>query len=83
MEYELSEHARQAVLTRQIALEWIDRALDTPALVSPDPVDSQLEHRCVAIPEFGGRVLRVVVNVYEHPWRVVTVHFHRGLRGKI
>jgi hypothetical protein len=35
------------------------------------------------LPEFGGRVLRVVVNKTVVPERVVTVYFDRTMKGKL
>ena len=37
-------------------------------------------HYIKAIPEHGGRFLRVIVNHHAAPGRVVTVFFDRGLR---
>lgn len=62
---------------RRIPREWMERALYSPKLREQDPVDPDLEHRLVEIPEFEGRVLRVVVNVAVAPPRVITVHFDR------
>jgi hypothetical protein len=38
-----------------------------------DPVDPVLEHRLGCIDEYGGRVLRVIVNSNVDPLRVITV----------
>ncbi len=77
MEYILTEHAREALEKRQILLAWMERALTTPEVTEADPVDPQLEHRLARIPEFGNRVLRVIVNAERNPPHVVTAFFDR------
>ena len=49
----------------------------------PDRRDAALEHRLGVIDEFGGRVLRVVVNPSAIPIGVVTVYFDRKLKGTL
>lgn len=83
MNYTLSEHAKKVLAEREIQLEWLERTLHEPVLRRPDPDDSLLERRYRAIPEFEGRVLRVVVNVAIEPVRVVSVFFDRSMRGKL
>jgi hypothetical protein len=77
MDYMLTEHARDALQKRQIALAWVERALSTPEATEADPVDQDLEHRLARIPEFGNRVLRVIVNGKKTPPLVVTAFFDR------
>jgi hypothetical protein len=60
--YALSQHARDVLQERQISVAWMERTLDRPDLIEPSSRDSSLESRLAKIPEFGGRVLRVVVN---------------------
>jgi len=55
----------------------MEQALTTPGVTEADPVDPDLEHRLARIPEFGDRVLRVIVNGRKTPPRVVTVFFDR------
>jgi uncharacterized DUF497 family protein len=83
MSYTLSEYAKKVLAEREIQLEWLERTLREPTLRRPDPDDSSLERRYRAIPEFGGHVLRVVVNVAIQPVRVVSVFFDRSMRGKL
>jgi hypothetical protein len=75
MKYELSQHAKDSVAEREIPLQWIERVLNAPTRRMPDRRDAALEHRFGVIEEFGGRVLRVVVNPSALPLRVVTVYF--------
>ena len=66
---------------RGIPIEWIERTLDTPELVVPDPSDLTIERCFRRIPEFGARVLRVAVNRTVEPNRVVSVFFDRKMKG--
>ncbi|MGA2052214.1 MAG: DUF4258 domain-containing protein [Opitutales bacterium] len=83
MDYELTQHARDVLEERNIPLAWLERALAQPALVAPSATDTTLESRFIAIPEFGHRVLRVVVNKSAFPVRVVSVYFDRTMKGKV
>ncbi len=77
MAYELTEHARDALEKRKIELAWVERVLDLPEATEADPVDLDLEHRLARIPEWGNRVLRVIVNGKTTPPRIVTAFFDR------
>jgi hypothetical protein len=79
--YTLTRHASDSLRERHIALDWLERALWSPDWSETDPVDPSLEHRFKVIPEFGNRVLRVVVNVKASPLTVITAFFDRRLRG--
>ncbi len=83
MDYELTQHAENAVIRRKIRTEWLERALAAPERIVVDPVDDTLEHRLVIIPEYGDRVLRVVVNRITEPRRIVTLFFDRNMKGKL
>ena len=83
MRYQLSQHAAMRMAERKLPLEWIERALFAPALTEPDADDPALEHRLVAIEEAGYRVLRVICHPGATPWKVVTLHFDRSMKGKL
>jgi hypothetical protein len=83
MSYTLTEHAKKVLAEREIPLEWLERALNEPLLCALDPDDVSLERRYRPIPEYEGRVLRVVVNPSVEPVRVVSVFFDRKMRGKL
>ncbi len=51
-----------------------------PDVVEADTVDEELEHRLLHIPEFGNRVLRVIVKRRQTPLGIVTVFFDRRKR---
>lgn len=77
MDYVLTEHAQDALEKRQIQIAWVEQAFSAPETTETDPVDSDLEHRLTRIPEFGNRVLRVVVNGKRTPPHIVTIFFDR------
>ena len=83
MKFELTQHAKKALAEREIALEWVERAMSAPELRLPDPGDAAVERRYRRIPEHGGRVLRVAVNIAVEPERIVSVFFDRKMKGKL
>ncbi len=83
MNYQMTKHARMALEEREILIEWMERAMTAPELITPDPEDATVERRFRRIPEFGGRVLRVAVNTAVEPERVVSVFFDRTMKGKL
>ena len=54
--------------------------MNKPDWTEADSIDEDLEHRLARIPDFGNRVLRIIVNVNVTPPRVVTAYFDRGSR---
>ena len=83
MNFELTKQAQKTLDERGIPIEWLERALFEPECVLPDPDDATLERYFRRIPEFGERVLRVVVNTAVEPNRVVSVFFDRTMKGKL
>ena len=83
MKFELTQHAKKALAEREIALEWVERAMSAPELRLPDLGDAAVERRYRRIPEHGGRVLRVAVNIAVEPERIVSVFFDRKMKGKL
>ena len=79
-ELEFTRHAVQVMAEREIAVEWVERAVAGPTLRAPDPNDPEVERFYRRIPERDGRALRVVVNTHKAPWRVVSVFFDRNAR---
>ena len=81
MAYELTGHARQSLQKRPtIRLEWVERVLNQPERVEEDRIDPELEHRLCRIPEYDGRVLRVIVKRSTTPLRIITLYFDRKMR---
>ena len=83
MKYELTSHAKEALVERGISVAWLERTLREPESKKPDPNDPEVERRYRKIPEFGVRVLRVAVNTTVEPERVVSVFFDRSMKGKL
>ena len=84
MTYDLTDHARESLRKRPtILLEWVERVLEQPERVEPDSVDVDLEHRLGRIPEYDGRVLRVIVKKATNPLRIVTCYFDRKMRRQL
>jgi galactokinase len=78
--FELSEHARTVIREREIEMAWIAETLSRPSRTERDVRDVSLVHALHAIPERNDRVLRVVYNERQRPWKVVTAFFDRRER---
>ncbi len=77
---ELSTHAKDMLIERQIPEEWVWRTIKSPDRKEIG-ADKNL-HYFKAIEENENRVLRVIVNPRIEPERIVTVFFDRRLRRK-
>lgn len=77
---EYSRHAQDAIQERKIHEEWILNTIDFPDYVEVG-IDGN-EHYIKAITDFKGRFLRVVINPYVFPKRIVTVFFDRRIKRK-
>ena len=77
----LTRHAETKMHERGIRLEWIERTIRNPDWIEPEPRDSTAQRRFGPVPEFGGRMLRVVCVETESAVRVITVTFDRGARS--
>ena len=51
MKFELTKHAKQALVERVIPMEWVERAFSQPELRLPDPDDAEVERRYRKIPK--------------------------------
>ena len=78
----LTTHLRDALAERELPLEWVSRTIDDPELTEPDPLPHRWRHYR-RIPEFGDRVLRVVVEVATDERVVISVFFDRGAKRKL
>lgn len=76
-------NARDVLEEREISLDWLERVIVGPALIEASATNPELESRFARIPEYGDRVLRVVVNTQVVPERVVSVYFDRKMKGKL
>ena len=77
---QFSNHALDMLLERNILEDWVSRAITTSDR-SEIGLDNNT-HYIKAIPENGGRFLRVIVNERQNPKRVVTVFFDRRLKRR-
>ena len=77
-DFEFSTHAKDMLHERRIAEEWVWRTIETPSKKKKGK-DGNM-HYTKPIRERDGRVLRVVINPYVDPRRIVTVFFDRRLR---
>ncbi len=77
MDYTLTQHARNAIEKRKIEFVWVDQVFSIPEWLEQDKIDDDLEHRLSRIPEFDGRILRVIVNTKVSPQRIITAYFDR------
>jgi len=71
-------HARDMLAERQIPEQWVECAVATPFRTDRQPGGTV--HYLSKVPEWGGRILRVVVNPETSPATVVTVLFDRRSR---
>ena len=78
-----TQHAQDVFSKRKIPASWIDRAIAAPELTYRDEIDPGLTHYLKTIPEFGNRVLRVIMNTEADPQRLVTFYFDRKMKGKL
>ncbi len=78
MEYEFTEHASDMLRERKIQKVWVEWAIGDPD--KKEMKEDGTVHYIRAIPQYGGRYLRVVVNPATSPHRIVTVFFDRRLR---
>ncbi len=74
---QFSTHAQQVMRERLIPEDWVRRAIAVPDRLDSPPDGTT--HYIKAIPEHGGRFLRVVVNAGVTPPRIVTMFFDRRL----
>jgi hypothetical protein len=76
----LTAHAEVAATERAIDHDWIERTAREPEWAAPDPIDPAVARRFRAIPEHGGRVLRVACVETATEIRVLTVFFDRAAK---
>lgn len=73
-----SAHALDAAERRGVQLEWALRTIGDPDEVQPDPAHGIRTRAFRRIPEFGGRVLRVVYEEQQGTIVIVTVVWDRN-----
>ncbi|WP_429911223.1 DUF4258 domain-containing protein [Glycocaulis sp.] len=80
MRLRLTAHARERIEARGVKTEWIEAAVSHPDRTEPDPKDPDLVRYFKTLPEFNGRVLRVVSRQESGGYTIVTAFFDRGER---
>lgn len=80
MSLRFTSHVLERMEERGIAQAWIEMALAAPDATEPDPRGGGLVRSWRAIPEAGGRVLRVVHRQEGSNIVVVTAFLDRGFR---
>ncbi len=76
----LSAHTQDMLKERKIPEEWVWLTLDKPDWETRE--EDKNIHYFKSIPEYGERILHVVVNPQVSPRKVVTVFFDRKARRK-
>ena len=79
-QFEFTAHAENMILERNIAPGWVTTTISEP-LFTETKNDGTI-HYLKPIPEYGGRILRVVANPGSLPPRIITVFFDRRARRK-
>lgn len=74
----LTRHARERVEAGEVQVTWIEEAIPRPTWTRPDPNRASVTPSLKAIPEFGGRVLRVAHRRDGDDVLVITAFFDRG-----
>jgi len=77
---QFTRHAQDAFEERELDLDWIEKTVREPEWSRPDPRRAGVERRFRAIPEFGGRILRVACVESADEIRILTVFFDRDAR---
>jgi hypothetical protein len=75
-----TRHAEDAIAERELDRIWVERTVREPEWQLPDPRRSNVERRFRAIPEYGGRVLRVACLETVDEIRILTVFLDRNAR---
>lgn len=76
--FSFTSHAKYMLEERKISEEWVWRTIENPSRKKKGK-DGNM-HYTKPIKERDGRVLRVVINPYVDPRRIVTVFFDRRLK---
>ena len=77
MKVEVTKHATDMMIERNISEEWVQQSINLPDLKNIGDDDNI--HYYKSIPEYGGRMLHVIVNPHLSPEKVVTLFFDRRI----
>lgn len=73
-----SAHALDMLAERGIDRTWAERTIAAPDFIEPDPTHADRTRAYRAVPERGGRVLRVVYTRDGDEVRIITLFLDRG-----
>ncbi len=76
-DYILTKHAESMLIEREVPVQWITDCIENPDMT--EWKDDDTLHLIKAITEYQNRFLRVVVNPYSLPKKIVTFFFDRRL----
>lgn len=76
--FEYSKHTVDMIIEREIRESWISDTITTPDYT--EFVSEEELHYIKQIKEFGNRFLRVVVNPFLQPKRIITIFFDRRIK---
>ncbi len=77
-----TKHAQDMLGERDLKQEWVELTVDQPEAVETDPGRPGVVRAFRAIPERGGRILRVAYTLVGKTTHIVTVFFDRGRRPR-
>ena len=75
----MTRHALDRITEHRLDRAWVERVAMSPEWTRPDPRPGVVRH-FGAVPELGGRVLRVAVADTDGERRVLSAHLDRGAR---
>ena len=78
----LTKHANAVMHERQIALDWVVQTVAAPQWSEVDPDDPEVRRLFSAVPERGGRFLRVVCVETATEIRILSAFLDRRARPK-
>ena len=73
-----SAHALTVMRERGLDAEWVETVVHHPHWTSPDPQDPAVERRYGAVPERGGRIMRVACVEDAFEIRIISAFLDRG-----
>jgi hypothetical protein len=76
----LTLHAQEWIARRGLDVRWVEATVLQPDYSLPNPADPALTRSWRSIPEFGGRMLRVVHRPDGGDVVVITAYFDRGAK---
>ena len=77
-----TSHAMVILRERELDSDWIERAIRHPDWVEVDPGDASVSRYFVALPERGGRHLRVAAVEMDGTYLILTAFLDRRARPK-